>query len=189
MLPPWPGSLNFFLFHKITSVTDFDHSSSRLTRPLVGLSLFSGLLTIALFLYILLIPLIKGIPPNVRPSRFSESESPSLHIYNVNTPLRWRLTDLLRPYPSPLVAPRPFYFGWLFLWVVGSLVSVVEKIRRTVISHSGASRLSSHYPPYRKPRMLCIFFSSWIRGLTKTNGSSGHHRSSVILRCCCYTFL
>ena len=36
-------------------------------RLLVGVSVLSGLLTIALFLYILLIPVIKGIPPNVRP--------------------------------------------------------------------------------------------------------------------------
>lgn len=72
MLPPWPGSLNFF-FLKITSVTDFDHPLPPvLPRPLVGLSVFSGLLTIALFLYILLIPIIKGLPPNVRPSQFSE---------------------------------------------------------------------------------------------------------------------
>ena len=32
----------------------------------MGVSALSGLLTVALFLYILLIPMIKGIPPNVR---------------------------------------------------------------------------------------------------------------------------
>lgn len=35
-------------------------------RPLVSVSALSGSLTVALFLYILLIPVIKGIPPNVR---------------------------------------------------------------------------------------------------------------------------
>lgn len=40
-------------------------------RPLVLTSLLSGLLTISLFLYILLIPVLKGIPPNVRLSCLS----------------------------------------------------------------------------------------------------------------------
>ena len=34
-------------------------------RPLVLTSMLSGLLTVTLFIYILLIPIIKGIPPNV----------------------------------------------------------------------------------------------------------------------------
>jgi hypothetical protein len=68
---PLARFIKFLFFLKITSVTDFD----RLTRPLVGLSVFSGLLTIALFLYILLIPIIKGLPPNVRPSQISEFPS------------------------------------------------------------------------------------------------------------------
>jgi hypothetical protein len=56
-------------------------------RPLVGLSAFSGLLTVALFLYILLIPVIKGIPPNVRAQFLCRK-----YCHTTYTPLRWRLT-------------------------------------------------------------------------------------------------
>jgi hypothetical protein len=50
------------------SLNQFTHARTRTCthRPLVGVSALSGLLTVALFLYILLIPMIKGIPPNVR---------------------------------------------------------------------------------------------------------------------------
>ena len=38
----------------------------------MGVSALSGSLTVALFLYILLIPVIKGIPPNVRRGSYTQ---------------------------------------------------------------------------------------------------------------------
>ena len=61
MLPLSPGSF----FVSFSAANNFRDPRS-LCRPLVGASALSGLLTVALFLYILLIPVIKGIPPNVR---------------------------------------------------------------------------------------------------------------------------
>lgn len=58
----------------------------------------------------------------------------------------------LSPHPSLLVP-----FTWLFLWV-GPLVSVVERIRRAVIRHSGAS--CSH-TTLLEPGCFVVF---WIRG-------------------------
>lgn len=52
----------FVSFSAANNFRDLDH----FCRPLVGASALSGLLTVALFLYILLIPVVKGIPPNVR---------------------------------------------------------------------------------------------------------------------------
>lgn len=62
-------------------------------RPLVLTSILSGLLTISLFLYILLIPVLKGIPPNVRPpSCFGSCPSFSrLLAWHCLIPLMWRL--------------------------------------------------------------------------------------------------
>lgn len=64
----------------------------------------------------------------------------------------------LSPHPS-LLAP----LTWLFLWV-GPLVSVVERIRRAVIRHSGAS-CSPHHPT--GTWMFCCLLDP---RLTKTMG-------------------
>ncbi|KAF8501710.1 hypothetical protein F5888DRAFT_1262808 [Russula emetica] len=66
-----PGAAITYWFNTPSLLARIWADAAPLARPLVGLSLFSGLLTIALFLYILLIPLIKGIPPNYRSWRKS----------------------------------------------------------------------------------------------------------------------
>ena len=84
-----------------------DPRSLVLCRPLVGASALSGLLTVALFLYILLIPMIKGIPPNVR------------------------LAMSLRPLPMGHVARVEMATAtdYFFFSLILTLVSVVERVR------------------------------------------------------------
>jgi hypothetical protein len=61
-------SLGSFLFPPLKPYVTIVNHFLRfpLYRLFVGVSTLSGSLTVSLFLYILLIPVIKGIPPNVR---------------------------------------------------------------------------------------------------------------------------
>ncbi|KAN0138969.1 hypothetical protein V8E53_003357 [Lactarius tabidus] len=70
-------------------------------RLLVGASALSGLLTIALFLYILLIPVIKGIPPDYRSWRESGELSSVIPVLTASTISGWAmLCGLLGLYSS-----------------------------------------------------------------------------------------
>jgi len=60
-----------------------------LARPLVGVSALSGLLTVALFLYILSIPVIKGIPPNYRSWRESGELSSVIPVLTISIISGW----------------------------------------------------------------------------------------------------
>ncbi|KAI0250266.1 hypothetical protein BJV78DRAFT_1128255 [Lactifluus subvellereus] len=66
-----PGAAITYWLHTPSILARIWADAAPLARPLVGVSALSGSLTVALFLYILLIPVIKGIPPNYRSWRES----------------------------------------------------------------------------------------------------------------------
>jgi hypothetical protein len=70
-------SLGSFLFPPLKSYVTIVNHFLRfpLYRLFVGVSTLSGLLTVSLFLYILMIPVIKGIPPNVRANHIVSLEN------------------------------------------------------------------------------------------------------------------
>ncbi|KAI0279741.1 hypothetical protein BGY98DRAFT_915448 [Russula aff. rugulosa BPL654] len=84
-----PGAAITYWFHTPSLLARIWADAAPLARPLVGLSVLSGLLTIALFLYILLIPVIKGIPPNYRSWRQSGELSSVTPVLTVSTISGW----------------------------------------------------------------------------------------------------
>ncbi|KAH9972792.1 hypothetical protein BGW80DRAFT_1312583 [Lactifluus volemus] len=66
-----PGAAITYWLHTPSIFARIWADAAPLARLLVGVSTLSGLLTVSLFLYILLIPMIKGIPPNYRSWRES----------------------------------------------------------------------------------------------------------------------
>jgi len=76
-------------------------SASGWARPLVLTSLLSGLLTVVLVIYILLIPVIKGIPPNYRSWRESGELSSVIPILTASMIIGWSfLSYILGRYSS-----------------------------------------------------------------------------------------
>ncbi|KAF8486161.1 hypothetical protein DFH94DRAFT_171598 [Russula ochroleuca] len=84
-----PGAATTYWLHTPSVLARIWADAAPLARPLVGLSAFSGLLTVALFLYILLIPVIKGIPPNYRSWRQSGELSSVIPVLTVSTISGW----------------------------------------------------------------------------------------------------
>ncbi|KAI9440047.1 hypothetical protein H4582DRAFT_1944689 [Lactarius indigo] len=81
-------------------------------RLLVGVSALSGSITIALFLYILLIPVIKEIPPDYRSWRESGELSSVIPVLTMSTLSGWAvLCGLLGQYSS---------LGYIFGTIGGS---------------------------------------------------------------------
>ncbi|KAI0314617.1 hypothetical protein OF83DRAFT_1135978 [Amylostereum chailletii] len=72
-----------------------------LSRPLMFASILSGVLSISLFMYILLIPVFKGIPPNYRSWRESGELSSVIPVLTATMILGWSsLTFVLGHYSS-----------------------------------------------------------------------------------------
>ncbi|KAA1467481.1 hypothetical protein DENSPDRAFT_832543, partial [Dentipellis sp. KUC8613] len=70
-------------------------------RPLVLTSLISGLLTVVLLVYILLIPVIRGVPPNYRSWRESGELSSIIPVLTASTIIGWSfLSYILCRYSS-----------------------------------------------------------------------------------------
>ena len=105
-----------FVFVSFSAANNFRDPRS-LCRPLVGASALSGLLTVALFLYILLIPVIKGIPPNVRPAM---SLRPCRCVMLPGSRWRLRLTLFLLAFFSIGRGESPVNFRPSFRCVVSS---------------------------------------------------------------------
>ncbi|KAI0264497.1 hypothetical protein BC834DRAFT_970821 [Gloeopeniophorella convolvens] len=67
----FPGAAATYWLRTPAALARVWADAAPLARPLVGASALAGALTVALFLYILLIPAIKGLPPNYRSWRES----------------------------------------------------------------------------------------------------------------------
>ncbi|KAI0303820.1 hypothetical protein B0F90DRAFT_1626299, partial [Multifurca ochricompacta] len=66
-----PGAAITYWLHTFSALVRIWADAAPLARSLVGVSALSGSLTVVLFLYILLIPVIKGTQPNYRSWRKS----------------------------------------------------------------------------------------------------------------------
>ncbi|KAH9959607.1 hypothetical protein BC827DRAFT_1212570 [Russula dissimulans] len=84
-----PGAAITYWLHTPSILAQIWADAAPLARPLVGVSALSGLLTVALFLYILLIPVIKGIPPNYRSWRESGELSSVIPVLTISMILGW----------------------------------------------------------------------------------------------------
>ncbi|KAI9512045.1 hypothetical protein F5148DRAFT_1165831 [Russula earlei] len=84
-----PGAAVTYWLHTPSALARIWADAAPLAQPLVAISALSGLLTIALFLYILLIPIIKGIPPNYRSWRESGELSSVIRVLTASMISGW----------------------------------------------------------------------------------------------------
>ncbi|EIM90918.1 uncharacterized protein STEHIDRAFT_118130 [Stereum hirsutum FP-91666 SS1] len=96
------GAITFYLETLAVLQRVWDGASGSWARPLVLTSLLSGLLTISLFLYILLIPVLKGIPPNYRSWRESGELSSVIPILTASMIIGWSFLSYTLGRYSPL---------------------------------------------------------------------------------------
>ena len=117
-----PSIVFFFLIPSLPHSFIRSLTPTHAHRPLVGASALSGLLTVVLFLYILLIPMIKGIPPNVRLVHSSMQPAPDTFETDQGLIIHSQCALLL--------------------------VSVVERVWRAFVRHSGAFLQKFFSGPY-----------------------------------------
>ncbi|KAI0067458.1 hypothetical protein BV25DRAFT_1106144 [Artomyces pyxidatus] len=96
-----PGGLVTYYLHTPAAIARVWDSAEPWARLFVAASGASGLLTVSLFLYILSIPLIKGIPPNYRSWRESGELSSVIPVLTTAMILGWSvLSYVLGQYSS-----------------------------------------------------------------------------------------
>ncbi|KAI0001499.1 hypothetical protein BJV74DRAFT_876755 [Russula compacta] len=84
-----PGAAITYWLHTPSVLARIWAGPAPLARLLVGVSALSGLLTVALFLYIFFIPVIKGIPPNYRSWRESGELSSVIPVLTISIISGW----------------------------------------------------------------------------------------------------
>ncbi|ETW83072.1 hypothetical protein HETIRDRAFT_315296 [Heterobasidion irregulare TC 32-1] len=90
-----PGGAVTYWLHTLEELRTMWYGARGWSRPLVLTSVLSGLLTVTLFIYILLIPVIKGIPPNYRSWRQSGELSSVIPILTASMIIGWSILSFL----------------------------------------------------------------------------------------------
>jgi len=123
-----PGALITYYYHTPSTFLHIFHgdlgSHGVWARNLASISLTSGFLTVMLFLYILLLPLIKGQQPNYRSWQTSPDLATTIPILTASIVIGWSLSTFTLGqwsglgYARGIVATTGFYalsFGLLGL--------------------------------------------------------------------------
>ncbi|KAI0033552.1 hypothetical protein K488DRAFT_47527 [Vararia minispora EC-137] len=84
-----PGGLATYWIGTTEKIAEVWEHESGLARPLFLTSAGAGILTVTLFLYVLLFPVIKGVPPNYRSWRKSGELSSVIPILTASIIIGW----------------------------------------------------------------------------------------------------